>query len=365
MDDTDSLDDDVLRSVDAFSSSDGESDDVIHNEILFTKDTEAFSPRNSKQISWRKPSVAADDFEYKRDRARSMGSILKLSFKSNRGKAIQSRAQSVMSRTDLKLLEKGDQPVKGMLYYIVYTILYSLCFLCAKYLYDRNPDLNPFQMLMLRSGFALLFQLVIVNKELKKAVWDGVDKKSAGPLVFRSIQGTMTNIINYSVTKYLPLTMIAIVNNMGPLVTLVFAYFLLKERIKRFEILMIALTVAGVLVVVISADPSASDSSTTATSSTFKYVLYGCLFCNPILVAGGSISMRKMKKFHEAVVSFYLNWSIGLTSLILVLALGLDFGVIARFDWVSWLLSIGTGLTALTSQTCRFIALKLQKASKL
>lgn len=364
MDDTDSLDDDVLRSVDAFSSSDEDDDDVIRNDLLsFHMDTEALSPRNSKQLSSRKASV--DDFEFKRDRARSMGSILKLSFKSNRGKAIQSRAQSVMSRTDLKLLEKGDQPMKGMIYYIVYTILYSLCFLCAKYLYDRNPDLNPFQMLMLRSGFALLFQLIIVNKELKKAVWDGVDKKSAGPLVFRSIQGTMTNIINYSVTKYLPLTMIAIVNNMGPLVTLVLAYLILKERIKRFEILMIVLTVAGVLVVVIFADPNASDSSTTTTSTTFKYVLYGCLFCNPILVAGGSISMRKMKKFHEAVVSFYLNWSIGLTSLVMVLALGLDFKVIAQFDWVSWLLSVGTGLTALTSQTCRFIALKLQKASKL
>ena len=69
--------------------------------------------------------------------------------------------------------------------------------------------------------------------------------------------------------------------------------------------------------------------------------------------------MRKMKKFHEAVVSFYLNWSIGLSSLALVLILSHDFTPIANFDWVSWLLSIGTGFTALTSQTARFIALKL------
>ena len=75
--------------------------------------------------------------------------------------------------------------------------------------------------------------------------------------------------------------------------------------------------------------------------------------------------MRKMKKFHEAVVSFYLNWSIGLSSLALVLILSHEFTPIANFDWVSWLLSIGTGFTALTSQTARFIALKLQKASKL
>ena len=74
-----------------------------------------------------------------------------------------------------------------MIFYIIYTILYSCCFLCAKYLYDRNPDLSPFQMLTLRSGFALIFQLIIVNKDLKHAVWDDIERKSAGPLVFRSI----------------------------------------------------------------------------------------------------------------------------------------------------------------------------------
>mmetsp|Transcript_35636 Transcript_35636/g.43649 ORF Transcript_35636/g.43649 Transcript_35636/m.43649 type:complete len:82 (+) Transcript_35636:413-658(+) len=79
------------------------------------------------------------------------------------------------------------------------------------------------------------------------------------------------------------------------------------------------------------------------------YVLYGALFMNPFLVAGGSISMRKMKKFHEAVVSWYLNWSIGLSSLALILILQSGFGPIANFDWVSWLLSLGTGFFALTS----------------
>ena len=65
----------------------------------------------------------------------------------------------------------------------------------------------------------------------------------------------MINIINYSVTKALPLTLIAVVNNMGPLITLVLAFFILKERIKRFEIMMLCLTVGGVLVVILFAQP--------------------------------------------------------------------------------------------------------------
>ena len=75
--------------------------------------------------------------------------------------------------------------------------------------------------------------------------------------------------------------------------------------------------------------------------------------------------MRKMKKFHDAVVSWYLNWSIGLTSLIVVLIMGSGFKPVAQFDAISWLLSFGTGFTGVSSQTSRFIALRLQKAAKL
>jgi hypothetical protein len=53
------------------------------------------------------------------------------------------RARS-LSRTDVKLLEKGDNPRKGMLFYLLYTLLKSASFIAAKYLYIINPALNPF-----------------------------------------------------------------------------------------------------------------------------------------------------------------------------------------------------------------------------
>jgi drug/metabolite transporter (DMT)-like permease len=265
-----------------------------------------------------------------------------------------------LGRTDIKLLEKPDQPVKGMIIYIIYTFLKSLCFLCASFLYRRNPDLGSFQMLVMRSMFALVCQAIYVNKDLKKAVWDDINRSNVCPLIVRSSQGSITNIVNYTVTKFLPLTMIAIVNNLGPPVTVLMAFIVLKERVKKFEILMITLTVAGILTVVVGGeqDPSTQDGMPTITKTT-RYILYGVLFFNPFLSAFGTISMRKMKKFHEAVVSFYLNWSIGITSLIVILALGQGFEPIAKFDWVSWLLSFGTGLSGVSSQTARFIALKM------
>lgn len=158
----------------------------------------------------------------------------------------------------------------------------------------------------------------------------------------------MTNIINYSVTKFLPLTMIAIVNNLGPPITVLMAFIVLKERIKKFEMLMILMTVAGILIVVIFGQNDPNSGQPQISTST-RYIFFGVLFFNPFLSAFGTISMRKMKKFHEAVVSFYLNWSILLSSLAVILILGNGFEPIAKFDWVSWLLSFGTGLTGVSS----------------
>lgn len=122
------------------------------------------------------------------DRCKSVGSVVQHSERTKSAlTAFSNNVKRTLSRTDIKLLEKGDQPLKGMFYYILYTVLYSLCFLGADYLYLRNPDLNPFQMLMMRSAFALTFQVIFVNKDLKPAVWDGVDRQSVGPLIFRSI----------------------------------------------------------------------------------------------------------------------------------------------------------------------------------
>lgn len=49
------------------------------------------------------------------------------------------------------------------------------------------------------------------------------------------------------------------------------------------------------------------------------WALYVALGCNPILSSGGTIAMRKMKKFHEAVVSWYLNWTLMATSIGVIL----------------------------------------------
>ena len=88
------------------------------------------------------------------------------------------------------------------------------------------------------------------------------------------------------------------------------------------------------------------------------WVIYGALVLNPFMIAGGAIAMRKMKKFHDAVVSWYLNCSLGLISVTVCLVGGFFFAPIGNFKWVDWLLISLCGFFAVSSQTCRFMALK-------
>ena len=112
----------------------------------------------------------------------------------------------------------------------------------------------------------------------------------------------MTNIINYSVTKYIPLTIISIVNNLSPIIVCVLAFLILKEQIRRFDVIMMLLTLVGIFGVILLAAPDDG----TEQPPIPMYVLYILLICNPFLSAGGQVAMRKMSKFSDCVVSWYL-----------------------------------------------------------
>ena len=170
-------------------------------------------------------------------------------------------------------------------------------------------------MLFARSAIGLLVMIFWLNCGLKKAVWGGIKRDQITPLVFRSIQGAVTNAILYGTTKYLPLTIIAIINNLQPLLTVVLAYMILKEKIKKFEVVMITLSVGAVIVFSVFG----AGSETKSESPIPIWIYYAALGVNPFLAAGATVAMRKMKKFHEAVVSWYLNWCLLATSLAVIL----------------------------------------------
>ena len=60
-------------------------------------------------------------------------------------------------------------------------------------------------------------------------------------------------------TKYIPLTIISIVINMAPIFVFLLAFLILKEAIKRYDLLMMILTLVGILAVILGSDKEKKD----------------------------------------------------------------------------------------------------------
>ena len=91
--------------------------------------------------------------------------------------------------------------------------------------------------------------------------------------------------------------MIAVVNGLGPPLTILMAFIFLKEKVKLFEIIMMALSIGTILMFTLTAEGSIAGDNDY--SKVVMGVNFGLLALLPILSSVGTLSMRKMKKFNE------------------------------------------------------------------
>ena len=253
-------------------------------------------------------------------------------------------------------------PTMGILLFAVFCFLRASCYLCTDLLYRNQPELSPWQMFFSRSCMGMIIMAIHQNRNLKKEVFDSIEWRKSFPLGFKTLAGVATNLIQFSVTKFIPATIISIVANTAPIMVLIMAFFILKENVRKYDVLMIALTLIGIFTIILGADNSNSEKPE---PSFPMWVLYILLFIYPCLSAGGIIAMRKMPKFRDAVVSWYLQVGTLITATIMIFVLSEGFAIFAVFSFWDWALVFGTGFTSVYSETVRFKALQLHQASSL
>jgi drug/metabolite transporter (DMT)-like permease len=157
------------------------------------------------------------------------------------------------SRRQQQLKKNEDKPILGTMYYLIYVALYSVNFLVVALLYARvGESLHAFQLLLGRSVWVILLTIVYYNWNLKKYTFDTIKGKSKTALTFRTLQSSISNIIKNWAPKYIPLTIISIIGNLGPMVTVVLAFFLLKEKLKRIELCVMIATLFCIVVVIVA-----------------------------------------------------------------------------------------------------------------
>ena len=84
-----------------------------------------------------------------------------------------------------------------------------------------------------------------VNRNLKYVCYDSIGEGMWYPLWARVVQGNITIFINFTSIKFFSLTLVAVVNNFGPLFTVVLAYYILGEKLGRFKLFQLFFAFGG------------------------------------------------------------------------------------------------------------------------
>lgn len=133
----------------------------------------------------------------------------------------------------------------------------------AKVIYDRYPTINPFQLVFLRSMFSLVYLLMGINVKAKQLFYDEYKREFTAPLIFRSLQSSVSSIINMVAVYYIDVVVVSLVNNTTPVFVCLLAMCFLKERLKIAEVVFMSMTFACIIVIIAGQGTSTSSNSYT------------------------------------------------------------------------------------------------------
>jgi len=122
-----------------------------------------------------------------------------------------------------KLEDNPDNPSKGIFFYLLAGFIICINLLSAKFLYERNPELNGALLLVFRSALSTVILGAYHNTNLRYVLYDSIDKSCVKPLTIRVISGNFAIFALFMATKYFSLTAAAMVLNCSPLVSICLA----------------------------------------------------------------------------------------------------------------------------------------------
>ena len=158
--------------------------------------------------------------------------------------------------------DRKDKAIYGIIWYIIYAFLKSFNYVTADLTYAAYTESTPFpfSFMFMRSCFAVVLILAMTNKKAKKMLWDDIEKKDVGPLAFRCLQGTFTNIINYFITSVLPIAVVGVITgSVSPPLVMIFGVCVLKEKVKMNDVIFLTVVVILSVAIVFAASVGEND----------------------------------------------------------------------------------------------------------
>jgi len=189
-----------------------------------------------------------------------------------------------------------------------------------------------------RSSISCLMLLVYLNKNIKFIMVDDVDKKSMPALAIRTITGNFAIFVNFMSAKYFPLTLVAMIINAAPLVTMLLAGPILGEKVTLSAWISLFSAFIAIGLVILGGKTPEDAPVTAYTPTLFAYI---ALIFNPLCISAGGIAMRAMRKLNDNVVSCYMALALLVIFTPICLINDFDLTIWYRFNITDWVCLVG------------------------
>lgn len=126
----------------------------------------------------------------------------------------------------------------------MYIILAAFCFSLMSLFVRLSGNIPSMQKSFFRNLVALLTAIFILRKE---RVLAPTDKTCWGLLLLRAFFGTIGIFCNFYAIDHLPLSDANMLNKLSPFFAVILSYFLLKENVRKYQILCVLSAFVGTL----------------------------------------------------------------------------------------------------------------------
>ena len=162
--------------------------------------------------------------------------------------------------------------------------------------------------------------------------------------------GTVTNYFMIYAISIIPLVEITLILCLGPLISALLAYYLLRERLQRIEIVCLLIAFVGVIVLIL-ADQNVivTDTAGTPTSSMANiaeeaksklehFLAYLFIILIPFIMGYGFITIRYMRYLHPNIPGFYTSGTQMIIMYIFVACTGRNYSWLSNFDTIEFVM---------------------------
>jgi drug/metabolite transporter (DMT)-like permease len=233
------------------------------------------------------------------------------------------------------------------------------------YIYDWYSDIDPFLVTLTITMVTQTWYVIELNTSFKKTLWDCVENKFWGPIVFKSIFGAIASATELITLDYLPISLVEIVYNTSPVYATIISMTCIKEHVSRLDVINVVISFIGMVFITYGETSSSDQSSASQTTIAVMYVL---LMLSPLFSGSGMHAVRKAKGLPAVTIYWYQN--IIRISLLASYVLwiqpnpALGFTYYKNFDSLTWFLFLFMGVSLSLAQKTKSLAYRYAESSK-